>query len=219
VRTGARALEGAGDRLVPRLVSIDRKSLVYGEEERTPIMEVMMRSPSVFVRDSLPEEGNRLKRLSRKAASEVKRERALIVWASATKMSPRQIAALVGTDESHVRKVIHAFNEQGFSSLDPEKRGGRPRQITDEQRARIIAVAGARPDTLGVPTTRWSLKRLARYLREQQVVEVSPAHLGRILQAAGLSFSARARGKAAPTPTKLRGQGRARARALRQGAR
>jgi aminoglycoside phosphotransferase len=61
-------------------------------------------SPSVFVRDLLPEEGNLLKRLSRKAASEAKRERALICWASATKMSAPQIAALVGTDESHVRK-------------------------------------------------------------------------------------------------------------------
>ena len=53
-----------------------------------------MRPPSVFVRELLPEEGNRLKRLSRKAASEVKRERALICWASATRMSPQQIAAL-----------------------------------------------------------------------------------------------------------------------------
>ena len=78
-----------------------------------------MRSPSVFVRDLLPEEGNRLKRLSRKAASEVKREWALIAWASATKMSPQQIAALVGTDESHVRKVIHAFNERGFELAGP----------------------------------------------------------------------------------------------------
>ena len=159
-----------------------------------------MRSPSVFVRDLLPEEGNRLKRLSRKAASEVKRERALIVWASATRMSPQQIAALVGTDESHVRKVIHAFNERGFGSLDPEKRGGRPRRITDEQRARIVAVAGARPDTLGVPATRWSLKRLARYLREQRIVEVSPAHLGRILAAAGLSFQRTRTWKASPDP-------------------
>ena len=41
-----------------------------------------MRLVSVFVRDLLPEEGNRLKRLSRKAVSEVKRERALIVWAA-----------------------------------------------------------------------------------------------------------------------------------------
>ena len=55
-----------------------------------------MRPVSVFVRELLPEEGNRLKRLSRKAASEAKRERALICWASATRMSPQQIAALVG---------------------------------------------------------------------------------------------------------------------------
>ncbi len=159
-----------------------------------------MRPPSVFVRELLPEEGNRLKRLSRKAASEAKRERALIVWASATRMPVSQIATLVGTDESHVRKVIHAFNERGFGSLDPEQRGGRPRRITDEQRARIVAVAGARPDTLGVPATRWSLKRLARYLAEQQIVDVSPAHLGRILDMAGLSFQRTRTWKASPDP-------------------
>jgi transposase len=159
-----------------------------------------MRPPSVFVRDLLPEEGNRLKRLSRKATSEAKRERALICWASATKMSAPQIAALVGSDESHVRKVIQAFNERGFGSLDPELRGGRPRRITAEQRARIVAVAGARPDTLGVPATRWSLKRLARYLREQHIVQVSPAHLGRILAAAGLSFQRTRTWKASPDP-------------------
>jgi transposase len=159
-----------------------------------------MRAPSVFVRALLPEEGNRLKRLSRKAASEAKRERALIFWASATRMSPQQIAALVATEESHVRKVIHAFNERGFASLDPEPRGGRPRRITDEQRARIVAVAGARADTLGVPATRWSLKRLARYLREQRIVEVSPAHLGRILARAGLAFQRTRTWKASPDP-------------------
>ncbi len=186
---------------MPRLATIDRKSLLDGEKERISTLEAMMRPPSVFVRDLLSEEGNRLKRLSRKAASEIKRQRALIVWASATKMSPQQIAELVGSDESHVRKVIHAFNERGFASLDPEQRGGRPRRITDEQRARIIAVAGARPETLGVPATRWSLKRLARYLREEQIVEVSPAHLGRILAATGCRFSAHAPGRPALTPT------------------
>ena len=159
-----------------------------------------MRPPSVFVRDLLPDEGNRLKRLSRKAASEAKRERALICWASATKMSAPQIAALVGTDETHVRKVIQAFNERGFSSLDPDSRGGRPRRITAEQRARIIAVAGARPDSMGVPATRWSLRRLARYLRKQQIVQVSPAHLGRILAQAGLSFQRTRTWKASPDP-------------------
>ncbi|MDQ3678175.1 MAG: IS630 family transposase [Actinomycetota bacterium] len=189
-----------GDPLVLRLVTIDRKRPVDVELGRIPDLEVWMRPPSVFVRELLPEEGNRLKRLSRKAASEAKRERALIVWASATRMPVSQIATLVGTDESHVRKVIHAFNERGFGSLDPEQRGGRPRRITDEQRARIVAVAGARPDTLGVPATRWSLKRLARYLAEQQIVDVSPAHLGRILDMAGLSFQRTRTWKASPDP-------------------
>jgi hypothetical protein len=60
-----------------------------------------------------------------------------------------------------VRKVIHAFNEEGFGSLDPDYRGGRPRKTAPEQRDRIIAVARARPDTLGVALTRWSLAKLA----------------------------------------------------------
>src|SRR4051795_1860060 len=159
-----------------------------------------MRPPEVFVRALSPEEGSRLKSISRKARYQSKRQRAVILLASSTGMSAPQIAALVGTDESHVRKVIHAFNERGFGSLDPELRGGRPRRITDEQRARIIAVAGARPDTLGVPATRWSLKRLARYLREQAIVEVSPAHLGRILARAGLAFQRTRTWKASPDP-------------------
>jgi transposase len=41
-------------------------------------------------------------------------------------MSAPQIAGLVGTDESHVRNVIHVFNEEGFGSLDPDYRGRRP---------------------------------------------------------------------------------------------
>jgi transposase len=44
-------------------------------------------------------------------------------------------------DESHVRRVIHKFNERGMASLDPEYRGGRPRRITSEQRRQDVAVA------------------------------------------------------------------------------
>jgi winged helix-turn-helix protein len=49
-------------------------------------------------------------------------------------------------------------------------------------------VAGARPDTQGLPFTRWSLAKLSAYLREQGICEISPAHLGRVLAEAGLSF-------------------------------
>ena len=106
-----------------------------------------MRPPDVFVRELSPGEGSRLKSISRKAKYQSKRQRAIILLASATGMSAPQIAAMARTDESHVRKVIHAFNERGFDSLDPDYRGGRPKQTTPEQRDRIVAVARARPDT------------------------------------------------------------------------
>ena len=53
-----------------------------------------------------------------------------------------------------VRKLIHDFNERGFESLRPRFGGGRPRRISADDEQRIVAVAGARPDSLGVPFTR-----------------------------------------------------------------
>ena len=109
-----------------------------------------MRPPEVFVRELSLEEGARLKQVSKRAKYQSKRQRAMILLASSTGMGARQIAGLVRSDESHVRKVIHAFNEEGFGSLDPDYRGGRPKKTTPEQRERIIAVARTRPDRQGV---------------------------------------------------------------------
>src|SRR5512132_3923024 len=95
--------------------------------------------------------GTALKSRAKKAKQFATRERAAILLASNVGNSVPQIAAMWMTDESHVRKVIHEFNERGMASLDPDYRGGRPRRITAEVRKRIVAVAGARPDTLGEP--------------------------------------------------------------------
>src|SRR5437763_11867481 len=123
-----------------------------------------MRRPEVFVRELAPHDGQRLKRLSKRSKGAAARQRASILRASATLRSAPQIARMWMTDESHVRKVIHDFNEHGFESLRPRLRGGRPRRISTDDEQRIVVVAGARPDTLGVPYTRWSLAKLSRYL-------------------------------------------------------
>ena len=158
-----------------------------------------MRPPSVFVRPLAPAEGQRLKRLSKQAKHSSTRQRAAILLASATEMSAPEIAEMWMTDESHVRKVIHDFNRHGFASLRPRFRGGRPRRISTDDEQRIVAVAGARPDRLGVPLTRWSLAKLSEHLRGQEI-QVSPAHLGRILARAGLSFQRTKSWKASPDP-------------------
>jgi len=158
-----------------------------------------MRPPEVFVRELAPHEGQRLKRLSKQSRLASTRQRAVILLASNTLMSAPEIARMLLTDESHVRKVIHDFNEHGFESLRPRFRGGRPRRISTDDEQRIVAVAGARPDTLGVPFTRWSLAKLARYLTGQGIT-VSPAHLGRILARNGISLQRTRSWKQSPDP-------------------
>lgn len=158
-----------------------------------------MRPPEVFVRSLSHDEAARLKRMSTRAKHQSTRIRAAILLASNVKTPVPQIARMWLTDESHVRKVIHEFNEEGFDSLRPEYRGGRPRRITPTQRQRVIAVAGARPDTQGVPLTRWSLDRLSAYLAGEDLV-ISPVHLWRLLDRAGLSFQRTRSWKASPDP-------------------
>jgi len=158
-----------------------------------------MRPPEVFVRELVPEQGQRLKRLSKSSKSASVRERALILLASNTLMSAPQIARMLLTDESHVRKVIHDFNRDGFDSLRPSTGGGRPRRISTDDEAKIVALAGARPDTLGVPYTRWSLPKLSRHLAGQGL-QVSTAHLGRILARNGISLQRTRSWKQSPDP-------------------
>ena len=63
------------------------------------------------------------------------------------------IARLVQADEDSVREVIHRFNEMGLACLDPRWAGGRPRRISAEDEAFILATATARPGSLGQPFT------------------------------------------------------------------
>ena len=68
--------------------------------------------------------------MSTRAEHQSTRVRAAILLASNVKTPVPRIARMWLTDESHVRKVIHEFNEEGFDSLRREYRGGRPRRIT-----------------------------------------------------------------------------------------
>lgn len=158
-----------------------------------------MRPPEVFVRELSPQEGVRLKSISKRAKYQARRQRAMIVLASATLMSAPEIARLMRTDESHVRKVIHAFNEKGFDSLDPDYRGGRPKKTTPYEREQIIALARARPDTQGVPLTRWSLAKLALHLAGMGIF-LSREALRRLLIDAGLSHQRTRSWKWSPDP-------------------
>lgn len=100
------------------------------------------------------------------------------------------IARLVQADEDSVRQVIHRFNEQGMPSLDPRWAGGRPRQISPDDEAFIVATANTRPMKLGRPFTRWSIRKLAEYLagNPDRVVMVGRERLRQYLRKHEITF-------------------------------
>ena len=111
------------------------------------------------------QEGQRLLQIVRRGKhGSVRVRRAMIIMASASGTLVPAIARLVAADEDTVRDVIHAFNQKGLAALDPRWAGGRPRLISDGDIEVIVAAARTRPEKLGQPFTRWSLRKLAAYL-------------------------------------------------------
>jgi transposase len=148
----------------------------------------MARPASVFVRELVPEEAVKLRRISRQSKVFALRQRAQIVLASDARSAAPEIARVLQTDENQVRRVIREFNADGMASLRPPTGDGRPRRIDDAAREEIRAVALARPGDLGEPGTRWSLTTLRRYLvRHKIVASISKEHLRRVLQSMGIT--------------------------------
>src|SRR5208283_3645794 len=85
-------------------------------------------------------EGSRLQQIVRRGKHEsVRMRRAMIIMASASGTLVPAIARLVAADEDTVRDVIHAFNQKGLAALDPQWAGGRPRLISEDDVAVIVA--------------------------------------------------------------------------------
>jgi len=67
--------------------------------------------------------------------------------------------------------------------LSDEKRQGRKKRITAEQRTKIAALSQETPEQNGFPVTHWSQKRLAQAAIQRGIVDtVSAATVGRILK-------------------------------------
>ena len=114
----------------------------------------------------------------------------MVVLASAGGNTVPAIARLAATSQDRVREMIHRFNELGMASLDPQWAGGRPRRITTDDEDCIVETATTRPEALGLPFTRWSLRKLAAYLRDgaERPVRVSAERLRQILRAHDITF-------------------------------
>jgi transposase len=146
----------------------------------------------VQVRTITNDEGNKLLRLVRRSSgSVVTWRRAQMVLLSAQGMDVAGIAKVTFTSPDRVRDVLHNFNTDGFDSLAPRYRGGRPPKFTLPQRQQIKKIALARPTDHGLPFSTWSLPKLADFLVAEGVVDdISHEGLRLLLREEGVSFQA-----------------------------
>jgi transposase len=153
-------------------------------------------------------EGRELQRIVRRGGktdrSIVRWRRAMVVLASAGGNDVAAIAGLVQTSPDRVREMIHRFNDLGMRSLDPQWAGGRPRQITTNDRELIVETAKTRPTKLGRPFTHWSIRKLADYLatKNGRRVRIGRERLRQILVAEGITFQRTKTWKESPDPLK-----------------
>jgi Winged helix-turn helix len=79
------------------------------------LVEVVVSRPaSVFVRELMPDEAVKLRRISRQSKVFALRQRAQIVLASDAGSSAPEIARVLQSDENQVRRVIRDFNADGM---------------------------------------------------------------------------------------------------------
>src|ERR671921_1594465 len=161
----------------------------------------------VRVRRLSDEEGQRLQRLVRRGepkttTSVIRYRRAMVVLASASGNTVPAIAGLVAADEDTIREVIHRFNELGMRALDPRWAGGRPRRISAEDEAFLVATASTRPGKLGQPFTHWSVRKLIGYLADNphRVVHIGRERARRLLLDHEISFQRTKTWKESPDP-------------------
>jgi transposase len=154
------------------------------------------------VREIDDDEGRRLVRIIRRGSgSVVTWRRAQMVLLSAQGMDAPAIATVAFTSEDRVRDVIRNFNADGFSSLYPRYKGGRPPKFTLGQRREARKIARSHPGGHGLPFSTWSLSKLADFLVAEGVVDdISHEGLRILLREEGVTFQRLKTWKASKDP-------------------
>ncbi|MBV9445332.1 MAG: IS630 family transposase [Streptosporangiaceae bacterium] len=110
------------------------------------------------------------------------RVRAQIVLAAARGHPNARIAAGLGVTVDMVRKWRGRFAAHGLGGLKDRPRPGRPRQISELDRAAVVALACQLPAVTGVPLAHWTGPELAAELAARGLARpMSPSSVRRIL--------------------------------------
>jgi transposase len=95
----------------------------------------------------------------------------LVLWHDAGH-SAAEIARMAKTTKPTVYKWIDRYAEHGIAGLESWKSTGRPRSVSGQARARILALSReSPPEHTGL--THWSSAEMAKYLKRYEGISVS----------------------------------------------
>lgn len=138
------------------------------------------RKPALKVREFNSEESQVIARALKDNKSFVK-DRAKIIYLSKEGNTIRQICEKLKFDKKKVGKIINQFNKEGIKIFDKKKGTGRPRRISDNERAKVIESLNTNPRKLGLHFNNWSRNRLSDYLKNNGI-KISPSYVGEIIR-------------------------------------
>src|SRR4051794_39544945 len=123
-------------------------------------------------------EEHAIRSLADRAGANAWARRAQLVIAAWRGDSVTSIASDAGLTPHTVKRWLTTFDEQGVQGLMAQPGSGRRSRISDQDRDRIVAVAGRR---------RWTLAALAEAVRAEGI-RLSAGQLRKILIAAGVNW-------------------------------
>lgn len=114
--------------------------------------------------------------------------RAKIVLLWHEKRGAASIAEELGTTKPTVYKWVRRYQSGGLSALESEKPPGRPREVSEKDRARILALTKMSPPA-ETGLTHWSTYEMAKYLGRSQGIHVSHNFVAQLWREHGLKPS------------------------------
>jgi transposase len=108
----------------------------------------------------------------------------IVLWGD-TGYSAAEIAEKAGTSKPTVYKWLDRYAEHGVAGLGSRKSTGRPRSISGEVRARIVALTRTTPPA-STGLTHWSSSEMAKYLKRHEGISVSHNFVAQLWRENGL---------------------------------
>jgi transposase len=113
----------------------------------------------------------------------------LVLLAAEQHLGVREIAAMVRECEGTVRCWLKRSSAHGIAGLQDVWAGGAPAKVTPASRDQLRQLVRRRPRSLDLPSSPWTLQRLADELAEQTGIRVEKETVRVHLQAAEIVLS------------------------------